>query len=61
MGYGGGIPEAPLCESGEAELCKGGFAGYPRYELGYRAPHAYVNHNYQHESASPAPGKEFIT
>lgn len=58
MGYGGGmVSEPPVCEGGEAELCKGGFLGYPRYELGYRQPHPYVNHGYQHEPTSPAPGK----
>ncbi|XP_041969579.1 paired box protein Pax-6-like [Aricia agestis] len=50
MGYGGGM-EAPACEA-EADLCKSGFLGYPRYELGYRQP--YVNHGYQHEPTSSA-------
>lgn len=60
MGYGGGmVPETPVCDTTEAELCKSGFLGYPRYELGYRQPpHPYVNHHgYQHEPASPPPGK----
>ncbi|KAJ2941199.1 hypothetical protein O0L34_g10433 [Tuta absoluta] len=59
MGYGGGmVPETPVCDSTEADICKGGFLGYPRYELpGYRQPHHYVNHHgYQHEAASPPPG-----
>ncbi|XP_026751558.2 paired box protein Pax-6-like isoform X1 [Galleria mellonella] len=58
MGYGGGmVTEAPVCESTDAELCKGGFLSYPRYELGYRQPpHPYVNHHgYQHEPSSPPP------
>ncbi|KAJ8728668.1 hypothetical protein PYW07_006364 [Mythimna separata] len=58
MGYGGGmVPETPVCDTTEAELCKSGFLGYPRYELGYRQPpHPYVNHHgYQHEPASPPP------
>ncbi|CAG9782551.1 unnamed protein product [Diatraea saccharalis] len=46
----------PVCESSESELCKGGFLGYPRYELGYRQPHPYANHHgYQHEPNSPPP------
>lgn len=60
MGYGGGmVPESAGCEAADSELCKGGFLGYPRYELGYRPPHhAYVNHHaYQHEAASPPPGE----
>ncbi|KAH9644424.1 hypothetical protein HF086_000675 [Spodoptera exigua] len=60
MGYGGGmVPETPVCDTTEAELCKSGFLGYPRYELGYRQPpHPYVNHHgYQHEPASPPPAK----
>lgn len=59
MGYGSGmVSEAPVCENTDSELCKGGFLGYPRYELGYRQPpHPYANHHgYQHEPASPPPG-----
>ncbi|KAG6440346.1 hypothetical protein O3G_MSEX001192 [Manduca sexta] len=58
MGYGGGmVTEPPVCEGTDSELCKGGFLGYPRYELGYRQPtHPYVNHHgYQHEPSSPPP------
>ncbi|XP_049878445.1 paired box protein Pax-6-like [Pectinophora gossypiella] len=54
MGYGGGMVETPVCEGNDPELCKGGFLGYPRYELGYRQPHPY-HHPYQHEPASPQP------
>ncbi|XP_028170873.1 paired box protein Pax-6-like [Ostrinia furnacalis] len=58
MGYGTGmVAETPVCENTDSELCKGGFLGYPRYELGYRQPpHPYANHHgYQHEPASPPP------
>ncbi|XP_026318112.1 paired box protein Pax-6-like isoform X2 [Hyposmocoma kahamanoa] len=58
MGYGSGmVPEPPVCDASDSDLCKGGFLGYPRYELGYRQPpHPYVNHHgYQHEPASPPP------
>nr|XP_021204410.1 paired box protein Pax-6 isoform X1 [Bombyx mori] len=57
MGYGGGmVSESAVCEGADSDLCKGGFLGYPRYELGYRQPaHPYVNHGYQHEPASPPP------
>ncbi|XP_061717298.1 paired box protein Pax-6-like isoform X1 [Cydia pomonella] len=58
MGYGPTpMPEpapVPVCEP-DPELCKGGFLGYPRYELGYRQPPHYVNHPYQHE---PSPSSE---
>ncbi|VVD00154.1 unnamed protein product, partial [Leptidea sinapis] len=41
MGYGasGMVNDASVCEGSEADLCKGGFLGYPRYDLGYRQPH----------------------
>ncbi|KAL0879507.1 hypothetical protein ABMA27_003250 [Loxostege sticticalis] len=58
MGYGSGmVSETPVCENTDSDLCKGGFLGYPRYELGYRQPpHPYANHHgYQHEPASPPP------
>ncbi|XP_047508309.1 paired box protein Pax-6-like isoform X1 [Pieris napi] len=58
MGYGassGMVSDASVCEGSEADLCKSGFLGYPRYELGYRQPHPYMNHGYQHEPASPPP------
>ncbi|XP_048481246.1 paired box protein Pax-6 [Plutella xylostella] len=61
MGYGGGmgVAETPaICDNAESDLCKGGFLGYPRYELGYRQPHHHYNinhHGYQHETGSPAP------
>ncbi|OWR43503.1 eyeless [Danaus plexippus plexippus] len=53
MGYSGGmVGDSPVCEGGD-ELCKGGFLGYPRYDLpSYR----HYNHGYQHEPASPPPG-----
>lgn len=63
MGYGSGmVPEPPVCDVSDSDLCKGGFLGYPRYELGYRQPpHPYVNHHgYQHEPASPPPGNEML-
>nr|XP_032523059.1 paired box protein Pax-6-like isoform X1 [Danaus plexippus plexippus] len=52
MGYSGGmVGDSPVCEGGD-ELCKGGFLGYPRYDLpSYR----HYNHGYQHEPASPPP------
>ncbi|KAG7304892.1 hypothetical protein JYU34_010287 [Plutella xylostella] len=61
MGYGGGmgVAETPaICDNAESDLCKGGFLGYPRYDLGYRQPHHHYNinhHGYQHETGSPAP------
>lgn len=61
MGYGSGmVSETPVCENTDSDLCKGGFLGYPRYELGYRQPpHPYANHHgYQHEPASPPPGND---
>ncbi|CAH2087905.1 unnamed protein product [Euphydryas editha] len=57
MGYStsGMVGDTPVCDSGEPDLCKTGFLGYPRYELPYRQPHPYVNHSYQHEASSPPP------
>ncbi|XP_073954670.1 paired box protein Pax-6-like isoform X2 [Choristoneura fumiferana] len=51
MGYGAMPEPAPVCEP-DAELCKGGFLGYPRYELPYRQPHYQP---YQHD---PSPTSE---
>ncbi|KAF9804334.1 hypothetical protein SFRURICE_011949, partial [Spodoptera frugiperda] len=53
MGYGGGmVPETPVCDTTEAELCKSGFLGYPRYELGYRQPPHPIRRSSRHWSVS---------